>query len=76
MAVVVLGGKPACYDIRVEVIDGAEFIICGEAGVKLSSEMVAGGKEEDGRDMGNAMLMEDVADGDTLWSIRNGVFGV
>ena len=72
----VLSGKPACYDIRVEVINGAEFIICGEAGVKLSREMVARGKEEDSRDMGNVMLMEDVMDGDTIWSVRNGVFGV
>ena len=43
-----LGGEPACDNIRIKVIDGFEVIIGRKVGVKLNSETVAGGKEEDG----------------------------
>ena len=38
--------------------------------------MAGGKKQEDSRDVGDAMLVKDVMDGDTIWSIRDGVFGV
>ena len=72
----VLGGKPACHNIRIKVIDGFEVIIGGKAGIELKSEMVAGGKEKDSRDMSDAMLMEDVTNHDTIGNIMDGVFGI
>ena len=45
VAIVVLGGKPACHDIRIKVINGFEVII-GKAGIELKKEMVARGEGE------------------------------
>ena len=76
VAIVVLGGGPTCNDIRVDVVDGPEFIIGGEAGAELDDEMMSGWKEQDGGDMGNVMLLKDVAYRDTFGCIMEGVFGV
>ena len=76
MAIVVLGSEPAGHDVWVDVVDGPEFIISGEAGVELDGEMMSRWKEEDGGDMGNVMLMKDVVNCDTFGCISKGVFGI
>ena len=73
---VVLSSEPTCHDIQVDVIDGPEFVIGGEVGVELDGEMMSRWEEEDGRDMGNVMLLKDVANCDTFGCIMEGVFGV
>ena len=76
MAIVVCGSEPAGHDVQVDVIDDLEFIVSGEAGVELDGETMSRLEEEDGRDMGNVMLLKDVANCDTFGCIMEGVFGV
>ena len=72
----VLSGEPTCNNIRVDVVDGPEVVIGGEAGVELDGETMSGWKEEDVGDMGNVMLLKDVSNHDAFRCVMEGVFGV
>ena len=73
----ILSGKPACCnEISIKVIDGFEVIIGRKVSIELNSEVVTGEKEKNSQDIGNVMLMEDVAHCDTIRNIMDGVFGI
>ena len=72
----VLSGEPTRNDIRVDVVDGLEFVIGREAGAELDCETMSGWEEQDGGDVGDMMLLKDFAYCDTFGCMMEGVFGV